>query len=122
MSLSPALRLGASESASQAAPAEEVLIAPGEIGSPSGRLVTSLRADPKTLNPVTAVDLPSKQVLGLLSADLIHINSSSQGTEPALAKSWKITPDGKHYTVELRRGILFSDGHPFDADDVVFSF
>ncbi|HKD15996.1 MAG TPA: ABC transporter substrate-binding protein [Candidatus Angelobacter sp.] len=84
--------------------------------------MTSLRADPKTLNPVTAVDLPSKQVLGLLSADLIHINSFTQGTEPALAKSWKISPDGKHYTLELRRGILFSDGHPFDADDVVFSF
>ena len=25
-------------------------------------------------------------------------------------------------TVTLRRGIQFSDGHPFDADDVVFSF
>ena len=120
--LSPALSLGARESASQAASTEEVLIAPGEIGTPGGRLVTSLRADPKTLNPVTAVDLPSKQVLGLLSADLIHINSFTQGTESALAKSWKISPDGKHYTLELRRGILFSDGHPFDADDVVFSF
>lgn len=101
---------------------EELFIVPGETGSQGGRLVTSLRADPKSLNPITAVDLPSKQVLGLLSADLIHINSSTLGTEPALAKSWKISPDGRHYTLELRHGILFSDGHPFNADDVVFSF
>lgn len=110
-------------SAQQAAQTgEELFIVPGEIGSQGGRLVTSLRADPKSLNPIKAVDLPSKQVLGLLSADLIHINSSTLRTEPALAKSWKISPDGRHYTLELRRGILFSDGHPFNADDVVFSF
>ena len=94
----------------------------GEIGQRGGRLVASLRADPKSLNPVTAVDLPSKQVQALLFADLIHINAYTQRTEPALAKSWSVSPDGKRYTLELRRGILFSDGHPFDADDVVFSF
>jgi len=101
---------------------EEVLIAQGEIGRPGGRLVTSLRADPKTLNPVTVVDLPSKEVLGLLFADLIHINLYTQRSEPALAKSWKVSPDGRRYTLELRRNIRFSDGVPFDADDVVFSF
>lgn len=122
MIISPALKSSASQSASQAAETEEVLVAPGEIGLPGGRLVTSLRAAPKTLNPVMAVDLPSKQVLGLVFADLIHINPNTQAIEPALAKSWKVSSDGKHYTVELRRGILFSDGHPFDADDVVFSF
>jgi peptide/nickel transport system substrate-binding protein len=101
---------------------EEVLIAPGEIGRPGGRLVASLRADPKTLNPVTAVDLPSKEVIRLLFADLIHINLYTQRSEAALAKSWKVSPDGRRYTLELRRNILFSDGSPFDADDVVFSF
>jgi peptide/nickel transport system substrate-binding protein len=54
--------------------------------------------------------------------DLIEINRSSQQTEPALAKSWKISPDGRTFTLQLRKGIRFSDGHPFDADDVMFSF
>jgi peptide/nickel transport system substrate-binding protein len=54
--------------------------------------------------------------------DLIEINRSSQQTEPALAKSWKISPDGRTFTLQLRKGIRFSDGHPFDADDVLFSF
>src|SRR6266849_434594 len=100
----------------------DVLVVPGEIGQRGGRLVASLHSDPKTLNPVTVVDLPSREVIALLSADLIHINLYTQRTEPALAKSWRVSADGKHYTLELRRGILFSDGHPFDADDVVFSF
>jgi peptide/nickel transport system substrate-binding protein len=55
-------------------------------------------------------------------ADLIHINRETQKTEPALAKAWNVSPDGLHWTLELRRGIEFSDGHPFTADDVVFTF
>jgi peptide/nickel transport system substrate-binding protein len=55
-------------------------------------------------------------------ADLIEINRSSQQTQPALAKSWKTSPDGRTFTLQLRKGIRFSDGQPFNADDVVFSF
>jgi len=101
---------------------EDLLITTGNTGQRGGRLLASLRSDPKTLNPITAVDAPSKQVLSLLFADLIHINPSTQHTEAAIAKSWKASSDGRRYTLELRRGLRFSDGHPFDADDVVFSF
>ena len=81
-----------------------------------------LRAEPKTLNPVTAEDAVSREVIGGLMADLVHINRSTQQSEPALAKSWKVSTDGLSYTLKLRRGIRFSDGQPFDAEDVVFSF
>jgi peptide/nickel transport system substrate-binding protein len=57
-----------------------------------------------------------------MMADLIHINRVTEQTEPALAASWKVSPDGRRFTLKLRRGIRFSDGHPFDADDVVFTF
>ena len=57
-----------------------------------------------------------------MHADLIHVNRETQQTEPALAKSWTVSPDGRRFTVTLRRGVRFSDGDPFDADDVVFSF
>jgi peptide/nickel transport system substrate-binding protein len=109
--------------AAQASKADEdILIVTGAAGHRGGHLRASLRSDPKSLNPVTAVDVPSKEVIGLLFADLIHIDPHTQHTEPALAESWKMSPDGRHYALELRRGIHFSDGHPFDADDVVFSF
>ena len=101
---------------------EELLALPGEIGRSGGRLVVSLRGEPKTLNPLTAVDAPSREVIGAMQADLVHINRSTQLTEPALAKSWKISRDGLQYTLALRPGLRFSDGHPLDADDVLFSF
>jgi len=94
----------------------------GDVGQYGGRLVIGQRAEPKTLNPVTATDAVSREVIGRCHADLISINRMSQKTEPALAESWKTSPDGRSFTLKLRKGIRFSDGQPFDADDVVFSF
>lgn len=91
-------------------------------GRYGGHLTIGERAEPKTFNPVTATDAVSREVIGRLMGDLIEINRSSQQTEPALAKSWKISPDSRTFTLQLRKGIRFSDGHLFDADDVVFSF
>jgi len=91
-------------------------------GISGGRLVVSLSAEPKTFNPIVLADDASKIVVGSLVSDLIHINRSSQLPEPALAKSWSVSPDGRKYTVNLRRGLQFSDGHPLTVDDVLFSF
>jgi peptide/nickel transport system substrate-binding protein len=41
--------------------------------------------------------------------------------EPGLAESWEIAPDGMTYTFHLRKGVMFHDGTPFNADAVVFS-
>jgi peptide/nickel transport system substrate-binding protein len=101
---------------------QEYVAAQGELGRPGGRLVVALRSEPKTLNPILSVDATSREVIGAMNADLVHINRETQRTEPALAKSWSISADGKKYTLELRRGVKFSDGAPFTADDVVFSF
>jgi len=102
--------------------AEHIQQVADEIGNYGGRLVIGQRAEPKTLNPVTATDAVSREVIGRCNADLISINRLTQKTEPALAESWQISPDGRSFTLHLRKGIRFSDGHPFDADDVVFSF
>ncbi|HEV3486185.1 MAG TPA: ABC transporter substrate-binding protein [Vicinamibacterales bacterium] len=100
----------------------EFLVTTGETGTYGGQLVVAQRAEPRTLNPVIAVDLPTKDVLRTTIGDLIHINRETQRTEAALAKSWTLSPDGRRYTLVLRQGVRFSDGDPFDADDVVFSF
>ncbi len=101
---------------------EDLLVLPGDVGRFGGRLVISLRDEPKTLNPLTASDSPSREVIAMMQADLVHINRATQLTEPALAKSWKISPDGLRYTLTLRKGLRFSDGYPLDADDVLFTF
>ena len=42
-----------------------------------GSITFAERTEPKTLNPVTAVDNVSRDVLQLLMADLVHINRRS---------------------------------------------
>jgi peptide/nickel transport system substrate-binding protein len=106
----------------QAAAQEDLLHTTSEPGVRGGKLVIAQRSEPRTFNPVVAVDQNSYGVNARLQADLIHINRATQKTEPALAKSWSVSKDGTQFTLKLRRGLRFSDGHSFDADDVLFSF
>lgn len=47
---------------------------------------------------------------------------SERGPRPALAESWTVSKDGKTWTVNLRKDVTWHDGHPFTADDVIFTF
>jgi peptide/nickel transport system substrate-binding protein len=115
------LLAGASAIANRPA-SEEFEIITGAAGGRGGRLVIGSRAEPKTFNPVTALDTASREIISLLTADLIHVDRGSFRPVAALARSWARSADGRRYTIELRRGLFFSDGQPFDADDVIFTF
>jgi peptide/nickel transport system substrate-binding protein len=39
---------------------------------------------------------------------------------PNIAKAWKLSKDGKELVIYLRKGIKWSDGEPFTADDILF--
>jgi peptide/nickel transport system substrate-binding protein len=62
--------------------------------------------------------------------EIVHYNilegltriSMDGAVTPLLAESWVLSPDGKTYTFALKKGIKFSDGAPFDARAVKFSF
>jgi peptide/nickel transport system substrate-binding protein len=109
----------------QGAAPEDLLRTDSEPGIRGGKLVIALRSEPRSFNPANATttnDQNSLGVMGRMMADLIHINRATQKTEPALAKSWTVSKDGTQFTLKLRRGLRFSDGQPFDADDVIFSY
>src|SRR5260370_40960493 len=78
----------AAASAQQKGTKEELLVLPGEGGRSGGRPVVSLRGEPKTLNPLIAADSRSREVIGVMHADLVHINRGTHLTESALAQSW----------------------------------
>ncbi len=106
----------------QAATQEDFLHTTSEPGDRGGKLVIAQRSEPRTFNPVVAIDQNALGVNARMQADLIHINRATQKTEPALAKSWTVSKDGTQFTLKLRQGLRFSDGQPFNADDVLFSF
>ncbi len=39
---------------------------------------------------------------------------------PNVAQKWEVSPDGKEFTFYLRKGMKWSDGSPFTADDFVY--
>ena len=95
---------------------------PAGNGRHGGQLVVAERSAPRTFNPVLITDNPTKTVLERINSDLIHINRRTFKTEAALAASWTPSKDGREYTIKLRPGLKFSDGHALTADDVVFTF
>jgi len=92
-----------------------------EPGIPGGQLVDSSFEPPKTFNPYSAQETSSTVVIFRMTAGLLEQNPMTYEIDPALAKSWEVSEDGLEFTFHLRRGVKFSDGHPFTADDVIFT-
>jgi len=88
----------------------------------SGELTASIRTEPRNFARFGAPESTTDLVALLLHATLIRINRVTDDVEPWLAESWTRSPDGRQYTMKLRPGVTFSDGHPMTAEDVVFSF
>jgi peptide/nickel transport system substrate-binding protein len=78
-----------------------------------------LRTDPKTFDPLLAAEEASETVRYITGGVLVRFNRATQKLEPELAQSWKVSEDGTRIDFTLRKGIVFSDGSPFDAADVV---
>ncbi|MEV4223133.1 ABC transporter substrate-binding protein [Nonomuraea sp. ATR24] len=51
---------------------------------------------------------------------LVKLDQAGQ-IQPLLAEKWDVSDDRKTYTFTLRKGVTFTNGAPFTADDVVFS-
>ena len=86
-----------------------------------GTLVFGRGGDSVGLDAAYETDGNSFLVCDNIYEALVFYKDESTALEPGLAKSWKISPDGKTYTFNLRKGVKFHDGTPFNADAVVFS-
>ena len=87
-----------------------------------GELTVSVRSEPKSFNRHVSRDSTTLLVSNLMQGRLVQINQATQALEPWLAEGWTASDDGRRYTLTLRRDVVFSDGQPFSADDVLFSF
>src|ERR1051325_9127819 len=74
------------------------------------------------LTPLIVQDLYGMYVDGRVCEWLITYDADTLGFAGVLAEAWKVSDDGLTVSFKLRRGVTFSDGEPFTADDVVFSY
>ncbi len=87
-----------------------------------GEIRATFRRDPDSFNRYVSPQASTELVARLTHDTLVRINRISGDLEPRLAEGWTATDDGLTYTLNLRRDVRFSDGAPFTAADVLFSF
>ena len=87
-----------------------------------GSLTVAQGVEPPGLDPTTATSAAIPRVVySNVLEGLVKIDRDGK-IVPALAKSSKVSKDGKEYTFVLKKGVKFHDGKSFDAEDVKFTF
>lgn len=89
--------------------------------SAAGTLVVAGSGEPVTLESGNAHDSVSMLVQRQIYDRLISVKPGSTELAPGLALSWKANKDATSWTFNLRRGVKFHDGTPFNADAAVFN-
>lgn len=90
--------------------------------TPPNVLVVGQIAEPQSLDPHVATATNDFRILMNLYEGLVRFSDGTLEIEPALAESWEISDDALTYTFQLREGVTFHDGSPFNAEAVKFNF
>ncbi|MDQ1104166.1 ABC transporter substrate-binding protein [Nocardioides zeae] len=84
--------------------------------------VFAASAAPKTLDPFYASDGETFRVTRQIYEGLVGTEPGTVEPAPLLAESWTQSDDGLSYTFDLKDGVTFHDGTPFDAEAVCANF
>jgi len=78
---------------------------------------------PTNLSPYNGILLHERNNLNYtVNEALFYTNHNTNQIIPWQATGWKYSADFRDLTITLRNGVTWSDGQPFTADDVVFTF
>jgi peptide/nickel transport system substrate-binding protein len=78
--------------------------------------------EPPMLDPTAGAAAAIREVTyANLFEGLTRVDAKGE-VQPALARSWSVSPDGKVYTFALARNVTFHDGEPFDCSVVNFTY
>ncbi|MDD7927942.1 ABC transporter substrate-binding protein [Microbacterium thalli] len=87
-----------------------------------GTFVFAASADPANLDPAFAQDGETFRVSRQIFEGLVGTEPGTADPAPLLAESWESSEDGLTHTFQLKEGVTFHDGTPFDAEAVCANF
>jgi peptide/nickel transport system substrate-binding protein len=85
-------------------------------GAPDKVFVCHLNGAPDGLDPVKCINQRCLRVMWGIYEPLVNLSRDSRAIVPGLAESWQVSSDGRVFTLNLRKGVKFHDGTPFDAN------
>lgn len=74
-----------------------------------------------TLNPLLLAQDNDSQLMDLVFDRLVTLDDHSRFV-PELLESWDIRQGGREVILHLRPGLTWQDGHPIEAEDLVFTW
>lgn len=101
---------------------EDALVEDFPVGAYGATMIQTLSGDLATFNPLINEAYEASIVIGDILDSMTTMDPVTGMPIPNLAKSWDISEDNLQYTFHLRRGVHWSDGQPFTADDVLFTW
>src|SRR3990170_4353514 len=77
----------------------------------------------KTLDPGVCFEAPTGGVVRKFYANpgQLTVKNDKCLVEPSVAEKWEVAADGKTWTFHLRKNMIFENGDPLKAEDVVYS-
>jgi|GEM_PF-409078 peptide/nickel transport system substrate-binding protein len=93
-----------------------------EPGVRGGTFCAASLSEPQGWNAVTAHEEGTTRYTSIMMRGLVSMDPSTGELVPELAQSWDIAEDGLKIIFHLRHGLKWSDGEPFGAEDVLFTF
>jgi peptide/nickel transport system substrate-binding protein len=95
---------------------------PGSEAPPAGdTFIEASIGDISGLIPSLTSDLSSAEIGGLIYDGLVRYDKDLNFAG-ALADSWNFSKNCLELTFKLRKNVKWHDGHPFNADDVLFTY
>ena len=85
-------------------------------------LVLAVSTEPKTFNVMVAQETSSTEITQFLFEGLTEFDPRTGQVVPKLAAGWEHSADGLIWTFHLQKNAQWSDGTPFTAEDVQFTF
>src|SRR5262245_11855912 len=87
-----------------------------------GTVVFGAAADPVNLDGSLVSDGESLRPINQIFEGLVGLKNGSTVVKPLLATSWSPSKNGLSWTFNLRKGVKFHDGTPFNAKAVCYNF